>query len=398
MNGSSTAVAYEPTRVLLRGESTTSLATGRDVAAAVAELVEVFQRHLYLPDPSPLHALLGAVAANLLPGDPIWLGIVAPSSSAKTEMLNALSLLTPRVISVAAVTPAALLSGTSRRERAVHATGGLLRQIGERGIIACKDFGSMLSQRPEAKAETLAALREIYDGAWTRHVGSDGGQTLEWTGKLGLVFGCTEVLDMHHSTMAAMGERFLLVRIPSAGREQAERALSHSGANTSMRRDLAEVVAALFHARRDDPRELSVQERDELVSLATLTVRLRSTVERNRLSREIELVHGAEGPARLVKMLHGLLNGLDVLGYPRALALDIVRRVARDSVLPMRRNAFDIVRGHGAPIETRKVASALRLPMNTVRRALEDLAAHDLVTRTALGDGKSDLWHAEAAP
>jgi FaeA-like protein len=395
MSGVSTAFPGEPTLF----QSVRAGATGGRGVVDVAALTDVFQRHLYLPDPLALHALLGAVAANLLPGDPIWLGIVAPPSSAKTEMLNALGLLVPRVIQVAVVTPAALLSGTSRREKAAHATGGLLRQIGECGIIACKDFGSVLSMRPEARAETLAALREIYDGAWTRHVGTDGGQALEWSGKLGLVFGCTPALDTHHGFMSAMGERFLLVRIPPAGHEQAERALCHSGANTaSMRRELAETVAALFQSRRSNPEALSSEEREELASLATLTVRLRSTVERNRYSREIEAVPGAEGPARLVKMLRGLLDGLDVLGYPRPLALKVVRRVAHDSVPPLRWSAFDWVRKHGAPTEIKNVAVALGLPANTVRRALEDLAAYNLVTRTPLGDGKSDLWSAGAAP
>jgi len=33
------------------------------------------------------------------------------------------------------------------------------------------------------KAEVLAALRELFDGAWTRHLGADGGKPLSWNGK-----------------------------------------------------------------------------------------------------------------------------------------------------------------------------------------------------------------------
>jgi hypothetical protein len=38
-------------------------------------------------------AVLGTIAANLLPGDPVWLGLVAPPSSAKTKILNSISTL-----------------------------------------------------------------------------------------------------------------------------------------------------------------------------------------------------------------------------------------------------------------------------------------------------------------
>ena len=42
--------------------------------------------------------------------------------------------------------------------------------------------------------------------------------------------------------------------------------------------------------------------------------------------------------------------------------------------------------------ETPAVAKALGLPTNTVRRALEELAAYQLVERNIQGAGKPDLW------
>jgi hypothetical protein len=40
-------------------------------------VVEVFEKWLALKDKTPLYAMLGTVVANLLPGDPVWLGIIA---------------------------------------------------------------------------------------------------------------------------------------------------------------------------------------------------------------------------------------------------------------------------------------------------------------------------------
>jgi hypothetical protein len=42
-----------------------------------------------LPDHTPVLAVLGTIAANYLPGDAVWLAVIAPPSSAKTEILNA---------------------------------------------------------------------------------------------------------------------------------------------------------------------------------------------------------------------------------------------------------------------------------------------------------------------
>src|SRR4051794_5794590 len=77
-------------------------------AAALNAMLDVFERWLLLPDPTPIYAALGAVAANYLPGDPVWLGLVGPPSSAKTEILNS-TLKLPHIVPAATMTPAALL-------------------------------------------------------------------------------------------------------------------------------------------------------------------------------------------------------------------------------------------------------------------------------------------------
>lgn len=76
-----------------------------------------------------------------------------------------------------------------------------------------KDFGSVLAQNRDARASALAALREVYDGSWTRAVGTDGGRLLEWSGKVGLIAGGTPSYDRHHAVIAALGDRFILVRL-----------------------------------------------------------------------------------------------------------------------------------------------------------------------------------------
>ena len=351
-----------------------------------------FRRWLYLPDPRALLAVLATVAANRLPGDPVWLVLVGPPGGGKSELLSALSDLLD-VHPAATITEAALLSGTPKREQDNSAKGGLLRSIGEFGILVLKDLGSVLNMNRDTRAAMLAALREIYDGAWTRHVGTDGGRTLSWSGKVGLVAGCTPTIDRHHGVMSAMGERFLLFRLPPAtANEQARRALAHAGRERAMRRELAAAVTILFADDLPEARDLSEVEIERLVSLATLVVRSRSAVERDGYSREIELIPESEAPTRLVVVLERLLAGLDVIGASRPAAWSVVTKAALDSIPALRRSAMEALAAVEGRLTTTEVAAQIAYPTQTTRRTLEDLVAHGIAERTSGGSGKADLW------
>jgi hypothetical protein len=346
----------------------------------VDQVIATFKKWLELKDDTPIYAVLGAVAANLLPGDPIWLGIIGPPSSAKTEILNSLLQL-PHIEPIATLTPAALLSGTPKRQRDKGAKGGLLLKIGEFGILVLKDFGSILSMRPDTKAEVLACLRELYDGAWTRHLGTDGGRTLSWSGKLGLIFGATEAYDDYHSVIASLGDRFLLCRLRSSYDGQLKKAFDHTGKTTKlMRAELTAAVAGLFPAKLPEPPELSAAEFERLDNVVALAVRLRGHVSRDRYSREIENIHGQEGPGRLGLALERLLAGLTVLGLDRKKAMRLIEDITLDSTPPIRRHAFETLTA--TPAATRDIAKVLKLPTGTARRALEELAAHGLAVRS----------------
>jgi hypothetical protein len=360
----------------------------------IEDTIKVFEKWLILNDRTPIYAMLGTIAANLLPGDPVWLGLIAPPSSAKTELLKSIEGL-PHVVEASSVTPAGLLSGTPKKQQDKGARGGLLRQIGSFGILLLKDFGGILSMHADSRNEALAALREVYDGGWSRTLGSAGGKTLSWKGKIGIIFAATEVIDAQHSVIGAMGDRFLLSRLkPVSGQRQFKRALAHAGTSfDEMRKQLKDAVVKLFANRRAEAAQINDDETKSIGEAVALAVRLRGAVARDYRTRELEAIYGAEGTARIGLALERLLAGLDTLGLPRERGLEVVKSVALDSVPPLRRRAYDTVRNYHN-VETKDVAIALDLPTTTVRRILEDLAGHGLITRTSQGTGKADLWDA----
>ena len=307
--------------------------------------VAVFQKWLLLDDVWPVYVTLGAIAGNHLPGPPVWLGLIAPPSSAKTEILAAMLRL-PKVELMTTASPAALLSGTPKKQMAHGAQGGLLRKVGSFGILVLKDFTSVLGVHRETMSEMLDALREIYDGKWVRHLGTDGGKTLSWEGKLGLIFGCTEAYDLSLCRQAgALGDRFLLYRLPTSRAGQFERAMLHTGDRfKTMQDELAAAVAGLFAGLGDPlptPRPMTDEESLRIKRNVILACQLRAGVNRDRHTRELEAVYGAEGPGRLGLSLERLLAGLDVIGLDRETALAIIDKAALDSVPPIRRRVYE---------------------------------------------------------
>jgi len=391
------SVAYRST---IEADAETAIVTAREAEPrALVEVVATFRRWLHLPDPGALYVVLACVVANRLPGDPVWLLLVAASSSGKTEVLFSLSGL-PEVVPAATLTEAALLSGVPRREQAAGATGGLLKALGEYGILTLKDFGSVLSMHRDARAGTLAALRECYDGAWDRPVGADGGKVLSWRGKLGLIAGVTTVVDRHHAVMDALGSRFAFYRVEIEERkEQSRRALEHVRRAKGMREELREAVAGFFAGLElpAEERRLSESDVERLVALADFVTLARSPVERDAYkTREIELVPDAEAPARFAGMLSSLLEGLRLIGLDEPTAWRLVAKVALDSMPAQRRKVIEHLAEH-EQTTAREAATMLGLPTTTARRTLEDLAAHGVVTRESGGEGKADTWALAAA-
>lgn len=371
---------------------------------ALAHVIHTFDRWITLDSKTPLYAVLGAVAANYLDGDPVWLGLIAPPSSAKTEILNSLCKLKP-VRTIATLTPAGLLSGTSKKDRANGAKGGLLREIGGFGIIVLKDYGSILTLRPDMKAETIAALREVYDGHWTRVVGTEGGRSLRWEGKIGMIFASTQAYDRSYSVTASLGDRNMLVRLSNAEiGQQIGVALRHIGpAAADMREELSEAVRILFTLPFAPTPPLSDNDLNRLCRIVATVVRLRGHVERDCRNNEILSVDDPEGPGRITIALVQLRAGLCSIGLPEHLAFEILERVAFDTAPPLRVQAYALLSSNRQT--TRDIARLMALPTNTVRRVLEDLMCQGLAERQRELDdygeekqGGADLWKIRYPP
>ena len=381
----------------------------------LAGVLKTLRTWLHFPDADLLYLSLAAVLANRMEeGDPVWQMIVGGSSRGKTELLAAFDSL-DYVQLVGSLTEAALLSGTPQKERAKDASGGLLRTLPQYGAtLVVKDFGAILTLPRDRRAVVVQALRDVYDGRYVRDLGTSGGKHLEWTGRIGLIAGATGALDAHGSVIAALGERWLTLRLaadrkdgestiadsPTEGDEAAMARRALRGSQThEMREAISDAVGRYLTALTPPKmRPLDDVDTELLVALSVLVTKARSPVERDPRTREIEIVPQGEGPARFARQLHKLVLCLYALGLARPDVHRAVRRLALDSITPTRRQVLDVLLAVDEPLPTSTVGNAVGLPTNTTRRVLEDLAAHGLVgwRKKHDGDNAPHLWWASA--
>ena len=259
---------------------------------ALDAALAVFKKWLHIDDPAPVLAVAAAVIANLAAGEPVWLLIVGPPSGGKTEILSPAWTWT-NIVPAATITEAALLSGTAKRDRAKNATGGLLRQIGDFGILLAKDFTSVLSPEPRHRqSRDGGAARSL-----RRPLGPPGRhrrrRVLHWHGKCGFIGGVTPSYDRYSIIVNTLGDRYLLLRMPEVNAaKQAQAALAaaqHEQVDAHRARRQPCADSSQVPTSAAVTADLTEDDVGRLVALAIFAARARTAVERDGYTRELQV-------------------------------------------------------------------------------------------------------------
>lgn len=358
------------------------------------------QEYIHLPVPDSLYIVLGAIAANMMKGDPVWLMLVGPSSSGKGTLIRSLMEL-PRVHDVGNLTgEASLLSGVSKKDVEKGATGGILRKVGLRGCLVMEDFTSTMNGMSfDQRNAVLDAFRKMYNGWWTRDVGSDGGKTLTWgpDGKLALIAGATLEIDRMHSANAALGERWLYYRFADSDGYRESVMSGNSADPETNRADLRGWIVGFFqgmgldwgcsmgckmaheHQVEADRRELTTREMDRVFAMASFVAKVRSDVPRDPRSHEVNGLAKPEAPPRLNTMLCQLYRGMEAIGLNADERWRCLMKVALDSAPQLRVRLILELASSLQPVKLQDLKVKLKCSIGTIRRAVEDLSIHGLV-------------------
>lgn len=373
----------------------------------IQQITDVFERWLSLPNTDTVEVVAGAVIANRLPGDPLWLAVVGPSSTGKTEVVRALRGL-KRTHFVDKVGPSTWVSGfkesaAKRKQRknggiaAETATYGLLTKMmdGQPHIVLVEDFSVVLGKRREVKSEVLSDLRKLYDGEYSAPFGN--GVTLEWSGKMGMIVCSTGQYDQQVSDLAVFGERFTIWRSEIGDQlAVAERSGRNSEKSKEMREELRRAMQRLDSIELpegDVP--LSLDARTLVSKLSAFVACCRTPVPRDGYRREIVTVPEPEGTGRLSAQLHQLLRGLVVLHEHREVMdreADLVQKCAFSTIPSLRREvmkAMDPKRGS----TTSEIRQRTGMPKVVLHRVLEEMELLRLIEQEEIRRiAKSAAW------
>lgn len=319
--------------------------------------------------------------ANRLPGPPVWLMIVAPPSSGKSEVIRGLNSL-DGVYHISSLTSSTFASGMLPTTGSDE-TPSLLKRMEEREqwLLTLKDFGTIQSVQRETRNEIFGQLREIYDGQFSATYGT--GVEIDWNGKLGMLVGATPAVDRQYKWSAELGERFVQFRpLASDPEEVSRRAVQATEMEQGKNREIKAAYGSGFRQAQERIAELEdgglplAEHQEEMVAaLARFTAEARRPV-RHRRGGGYEVL-SPEGPARLAKVFAQLYKtGLICFADDERLALRLVARVAVDCV-PGRRGKLlrTLAEKNSEGVTATGMATRLGCDTETARTELNDFCA-----------------------
>ncbi len=340
---------------------------------------DAFEKWLSFTDYDIVDIVAATIVANRLEGEPMWLAIVGPSASGKTEIVRALEGL-DRVHPLDRITPATFVSGfrLAGKPKKKPQQYGLLAKMsdGKPHIIVIEDFSLIFGKRRDTRGEVMADLRKLFDGRYVAPFGND--VYFEWRGKVGMIACSTGVYDREMGAQSKFGDRFLVVRSTTGNAEGvAERATRNAPNTKKMRDELAKAFQTLDELTLPKQSiELTLDVRTVIAKLSSFVARARTVVPRDTYRREVEAIPEVEGTGRMGSQLSQLLRGLTVYRERKEVTeeeIETVQKVAFGTIPSIRLKVMQ-------QIETATPASSIEgVPQSVLQRTLEDLTMLELI-------------------
>lgn len=368
------------------------------------ELHAELRKVLYIEDTNLIDTMLASVLANSQKiGDPVWLTVIGPSSSGKSQYIRPLAKANPSLfLQLDDLTANTLISGNGENQ-------SLIFKIKEAGIISMDDLTVLMSKNSEDRNAILAQFRMIYDGRMTKATGKSNGEGITWTGHAGMIAGSTPAIYRFFGEVADMGERFINYRMKDMDEDNAVDFVMKSGLSSKeMDVRIKEIYAEYFQTFMPKVKDLSVPVDPEtqaaIINIAKAGTKLRTPVVVDDREHFVSEFVVAEMPFRVMKQLNNIAKAFMVMHYAetgeKVLPTDLrtaIEWMGYSLADDKRRAYFKAVIGLEAQMlkpTARNISAYTGLHHTAVERGMSILAAIGVVrmNEDREGESKTKVW------
>lgn len=289
------------------------------------ELQAVYARWLRLDDdPGLLRILYGAFCANYYEGNPVWVLLIGPAGSGKTQFLGSFAK-SEQVIMSSQMTPNALISGKGGEN-------SLLCKL-DKKVLIIKDLSTVTEQHSDDRNKLFSILRDAYDGYYRRDLGD--GDPVEFRGKFGILAAGTLAVEAGRKMESILGERFLYVRMRTNREAVLDTVLRNASRTQEMNEEIQHAAADFVDGWRppDGGRTLPGVVVTMAREAAKALVVARTAILRDAYSKEVSFpADVGESPTRVYGQMILLLSAMRYLGAEKDELIATVRRLLVDSI------------------------------------------------------------------
>jgi hypothetical protein len=328
-----------------------------------------------------------------IPGEPLWLFIVAPSGTFKTELIRSTKGL-PNLYTLSSLTSKTLVSGKvikpENGDEEIQVLG-LAKELDGK-VLLIKDFTVILDLPSMERGEIFSQLRDIYDG-YTEKAFGNFPEPIRINCKMGLIAGVTPAIDKYQKILVVLGERFLKIRSSTVDRDGVKKASQNSGHEEEMRKEIGVAVKSFLMHAKPSIMKLTDEQENTIVDCATYVSLMRTHVyvKYNYKGEIIEIEPTEpESPTRIVKQLTKMANLLAVVrSHEKIEDVDIktVKRIAQDTAIPKRQKIVEALLKLGCSTAKAKIAGESGLNFKTVQQELEKMESLSMITLYSDKDG-----------
>lgn len=276
-----------------------------------SDLKKTFQKWLKWDNSDIIDIAMACCWSIYLPGNPLWLFIVAPPSGSKSETIMPISEWF-RAHAISNMTSRSLVSGFPGPGGSDPSLFAALN--GKQAVLTVKDLTPLLQGRSEERDEVFGILRDAYDGQVTKVFGNGLVRSYDKL-KFTILAGVTPAIDQNNGI--ALGERFLKFRCDKDtdrhdDMERAMRALENTGNEDQMRSELKFAVLRSL-CRKFDPNKIAKATDDfntYIAGLAYIVAHLRAVAPTERGTDNQTMAPMVEAPPRLAKQFIKFCQGI----------------------------------------------------------------------------------------